>query len=812
MDNLWFNLRYTLRQLRKSPGFTLTVTITLALGIGANTAIFTLIDSILLRPLPYAHQDRLMLIPATTAPAYPKGWIRAIDANTHSFSSIAGFGADAESNLSDSSQPERAFGSAVTVNVFDVLGVHPALGSFFTSSDAVAGQDHDVVLSHNFWQQRYGGDPSAVGRKIEIDGIWRQIVGVMPAGVHFPYADTQFVIPVSFRADDPNDAWSSLDLHAIGRLKDGVSPAQAQAELRRLHNILLPLFPWRMPDIWASDMVVTPLLAALTGAIRPRLLLLFGAVGLVLLIACANVASLMLARASAREREIAIRGALGASHRRLIRQFLSEAVVLGVMAGTVALVGVVATLHVLVSLLPPDTPRLSGVSLGPTAALFTCGVSVLVGLLCGIIPAIKMAKPDLLETLRLGTRGLTGKGMKLGLLRGLVVAQIALTVVVITGAGLMLRTLYNLSSVDPGFSTAHTVTAEVSLDRGTCSETGRCYAFFNTLLHRLQGAAGVQGAAVADALPLSGRDDNYVFDAENHPRDPRQGALIATGRTVSPEFFQVLGITAMRGRLLTAEDASGTTHAVVINERMAQRLWPDENPIGKHLLSVVDEPSPAVWDASRASVVVGVVRNARDTSLSGGIGEEVYLPFTPLTPASSMYVLMRISAPSADAAALLRSAVGELDAQAPVSHVRTLNEIVSGAIAAPRALSILLLGFGVLAVVIGSVGVYSLIAYIVSWRTREIGLRLALGASWVQVVFEIVGQSVVLASAGSIVGLALAAAFSRTMRSFLFEVRPFDPITYGIVLLITLLVAIGAASSPAQRAASVDPMQTLRTE
>ena len=816
VESILQDMRFALRQMRRAPGFTVTAVLTLALGIGANTVIYTLVDSILLRPLPFAHQERLVQIVGAnvngnTTP-FPKGWIHELNRHSHAFSSIAAYGPDAESNLSDSDVPDRVFGAAVSVNAFDALGVHPALGDFFGVNDAIAGEDHDVLLSNGYWRQHFGGSPSALGRTLRIDGVSRRVIGVMPAGLHFPYADTQFVIPISYRGDDPLEPWKEFDLQAFGRLADGVAPGQAQAELRRLNPTLLTLFPWRMPDSWAANTVVEPLLQAVTGDIRPRLLLLFGAVGLILLIACANVANLMLARATSREREIAIRGAVGASGRRLVQQLISESVVLGLTAGVVGLVAAFASMRIFLSLLPADTPRIHDISLHGRDVLFTVGASVLAGVLFGLVPSIKMASANLLATLRSGSRGLTTRGAGFGVSMALVVAQIGLSVMVITAAGLMLHSLYKLSQVDPGFQTEHVVTAEVSLDGAACKEKGHCRSFFEALLDRAQGIAGVNGVTLANTLPLIGSEDLYVFDAENHPRSAREEGQLAAGRIVSPGYFDVLGLRLLRGRFLAEQDAAGATRAVVVNEHLAQRLWPNQDPVGKHILHVDDEPSPGVWVPDKSLIVVGEVRNAREGSLSADIEDQVYLPITPEREVPVMYVLLRTHTTPAETASGLRRAVAGIDSLVPVTHVRSLDEVVATSVAAPRALTVLLLGFGGLAVLIGAGGVYSLIAYIVSWRTREIGLRLALGAQRWQIVMSVVRQSLLLATAGCIAGLAGAVALSRVLHSFLFEVSAIDPLTYTLVPVLMAAVALAAAWIPARRAAGVDPMVALRAD
>jgi len=813
------DLKFALRQLRKSPGFTLTAVLTLALGIGANAAIFTLVNSILLRPLPFPQQQRLMSIAAGTS--FPKGWIRALGEHSQAFSSIAGFGPDAESNIDTGGAADRIPGSVVTVDLFDTLGIQPALGRFFSADNAISGQDLVVVLSYGYWREHDGGNPAVLGSTIRIDGTDRRVIGVMPPGVHFPYADTQFLLPVAFKGGDPDDAWGDFELRALGRLKPGVTSAAAQADLRRLHPLLLPLFPWPMPTAWAADTTVVPLLQSEVGSVQPLLLLLFGAVGLILLIACANVAGLMLARASGREREIAVRGALGATPGRLIRQLLSESVVLGALAGAAGLLAAVFGLQALVSFLPSNTPRIAEISVHWPVFLFAAVASLLTGLLFGLIPALRMASPHLTEALHAGSRSVAGKPGQFRVSTGLVMAQIALSVVVISAAGLMLHTLWRLSQVNPGFRTSRIVTAEVSMDgvdepgwsgAGACPTAGHCLAFFTSLLDRARSIPGVSGAALVDSLPMSGFDENYVYDAENHPRAPSQPAMQGSGRIVSPGYFATLGLRLERGRLLDAQDESGVSRAAIINQEMANHLWPHQNPLGKHIIEVGQEKTPTVWTPQQAQVVVGVVSNTHHMSLSGNFGDEVYLPMTPADERAQMYVLLRTSLPLQDASSALRQTVTALDPQVPVTRVRSMDEVIAASESAPRSLALLLLAFGVLAVVIGGVGAYSLIAYTVNWRTREIGIRLALGAQRGQILSDVVRQSLLLSLGGCALGLAGAVLAAQMLRSFLYGVSTVDPLTFSAVALLMVLLAITAAWIPARRAASVDPITTLRQE
>ena len=813
MHSFLQDVRFSFRQLIRNPGFAAVAILTLALGIGANTAIFSVLDSILLQPLPFPHANRLMQISGQTDFAsYPKGWIREYQRRAHSFSSVSGYTLNAEYNVSTAGAPDRAFGSAVTTNLFDTLAVRPVLGRFFSPAEAEMGQDRVIVLSHGYWQQHFGSDPDVLGKNILLDGVNRQIIGVAPEGIQFPDSETQFWVPVSFKAGDIFDPWAVFGFHAIGRLKDGVQPALAQAELRSYHSQMLALFPWKMPDNWAANATVTPMLDTVVGDSAPKLFLLLGAVGLVLLIACANVANLMLARSASRQREMALRSALGAGSPRLVRQLLTESGLIALLAGITGMLFAMVGLQLLKFMLPPDTPRLANISLHGDVLFFAAAVSLFTGILAGLAPAMSALNPNLQSSLKLNETNVFGSAKRFSVSRLLVIGQIALAVIVITAAGVMLRSLSRLSSTDPGFRSDRAVSAQISLDHNACAQKGSCTAFYQDLLSRAQGLPAVSGAALIDVLPLTGFDTWYVFDAEGHPRSPRQLSMEASSRIVSAGYLELVGIGLERGRLFSASDASGSSRAIIVNESMANHLWPHEDAIGKHLMSVTVEPSPAVMDMNKASVVVGVVKDTRHESLEKDSGWEVYLPLSPANESAVMNIVVRSNSSAGEVATNLRRMVAEINPTVPVTRVRTMQEVVSSSTAAPRSLTLLLLAFGLLALGVGSIGVYSLIAYTVSWRTREFGLRIALGANRMQVAMLIVRESLLLTAAGSVVGILGAFTVTRVMRKFLFQTSPADPLTYVLVPILFAVLAIVAAWIPARRASRVEPMQVLRGE
>ena len=531
-----------------------------------------------------------------------------------------------------------------------------------------------------------------------------------------------------------------------------------------------------------------------------------------LLIACGNVANLMLARAAARQREMALRRALGANARRLLQQVLTESGLIAVLSGITGMVLAAVTLHALKLLLPPDTPRLANIALRGDVLIFAAIVSLITGILAGLAPAWKAAGPDLQSSLRLNETNVFGSAGRFHTSRLLVIGQIALAVIVITAAGVMLRSLSRLSSVDPGFRTSSLVSAQISLDHDACHSKGACTALYQNLLTHARGLPGVTGAALIDALPLSGLDAWYVFDAEGHPRSPSQLSMEASSSIVSADYLSMMGIHLRRGRLFDSLDATGSSRAILVNQSLANYLWPNQDPIGKHLQSVTIEPSPAIMEMKTAVVVVGVVSDTRHQSLEKGAGWEVYLPTSPNNEKPVMNIVLRSNLDAGEVATELRLMVAALDPRIPVTRVRTMDEVVAASTAAPRSLATLLTVFALLAIGVGTIGVYSLIAYTASWRTREFGLRLALGANRTQVSMLIIRESLTLTATGALLGLAGAFAVTSLMRRFLFETSPADPLTYASVLILFGVLSVIAAWRPAYRASLVEPMEVLRSE
>jgi predicted permease len=513
---------------------------------------------------------------------------------------------------------------------------------------------------------------------------------------------------------------------------------------------------------------------------------------------------------------MAVRTALGANTGRLIRQMLTESAVLATLAGTLGMLLAAISLSALKLVLPPDTPRLANLALHGDVFLFAAAISLVTGILSGLVPALQSGNKDLQGSLRMNAGNVFGTAHRFRISRLLVVGQIALAVIVITAAGVMLRSLSKLAATNPGFRAQQTLTAQISLNRGpvrdNCAQKGSCLAFFEDLLDRAQGLPGVESAALVDRLPMTGNDEWFDFDAEGHPRTARERGFQSSGRIASPSYFNLMGIHLLRGRLFNASDYSGSTRAALINAAEANQLWPNQDPIGKHIEYLVDEPTPSVMDFNIAYVVVGVVSDTHHQGLDQAAGLETYLPIAPRNEKPVMNILLRSNLSSAELAGSLRSLVMQINPSVPVTKVRTLESVIISSTAAPRSLTMLLTAFGALAILVGAIGVYSLISYTVSWRTREIGLRLALGANRMQIAKLVLGQSLALAIAGSVLGIAGAVAATRLMSRFLFETSPLDPLTYSLVPLLFCVLALLAAWAPARRAAAVDPMIALRNE
>jgi putative ABC transport system permease protein len=811
MNTLWQDLRYGVRILLKKPGFTLIAVVTLALGIGANTAIFGVVNGVLLRPLPYPDADRLVMIwgklpghGLNKLGASPPEFSDYREQNTV-FSSIACY-ASLGFNLTGTGEPERTTGTFVSPGIFALLNIEPLSGRGFLPEEDQPDHDQVVVLSYGLWQRRFAGNANVIGQSMTLNGQSHTIVGVMPAGFQFPDATTDVWKPMSFTADDLSENQrGSHYLSVIARLGPGVTPPQAQTEIEAIAHRMQQEHPglYEEKSGWGATLV--GLREELVGDVRPALLVLLGAVGCVLLIACANVANLLLARALTRQREMAIRSALGASRWRVMRQLLTESLLLALSGGGLGALLAVWVNDWLVSLSPVEIPRLAEVRIDARVLGFTFAVSLLTGLLFGVAPAWQASQLNLNESLKESSKSTENRHSRR--LRGALVAgEIAMASVLLVGAGLMLKSLYRLQHVEPGFNPENVLTMRLALPQSKYSEPQRQRAFFEQLLAKIESLPGVRDVGAVNYLPLSGTGNRRNFSIEGQP-EPK---LNLEFRMASTDYFHTLGIQLREGRFFNERDREDAPRVAIINETLARLFFPNEDPLGKRLkLGGVSSAFP--W-----LTITGLVMDVKHGGPEAETPPEMYVPYLqPLMPnwnVPAMFVAIRAESEPLSLVAAVRNKVQELDREQPVYSVATMEQLLAGVTAPRRFNTLLLSAFASLALLLTVVGIYGVMAYVVTQRTREVGIRMALGASRRDVLKLVIGQGTVLIGIGSAIGVIASFALTRVMSGLLFGVTSTDPFILAAVPLLLAGVALGACFVPARRATKVDPMVALRYE
>jgi predicted permease len=802
MNSVLQDLRYGVHMLIQKPGFTLIAVLALALGIGANTAIFSVVNAVLLRPLPYDEPERLVMVWGTT-PNIPKETVSLPDFADWRDQNGVFEGMTAMQftsfNLTGGDDPERLIGARVTGEFLPVLRATPALGRGFLPEEDRPGAERVALLSHSLWQRRFAGDAGIVGRTIELNNQGHTIVGVLRENFRLPSLNAQVFTPLAM---NPADAGRRMDfLAALARLKPGVSPEAAEAELKTIASRLEQQYPETNAG-WT--VFVIPLHEEVVGTARPALLALLGAVACVLLIACANVANLLLARAATRQKEIAIRAALGAGRRRLFRQMLLESVPLSMLGGALGFLLAVWGTDALLALAPSGLPRLGEVSVDAGVLGFTVALSLVTGSLFGLAPGLLISKTNPNEALKEGGRESAGGGRHR--VRGaLVAAQLGLALVLLVGMGLMLRSFQRLQQVDPGFNPEGLLTARVTLPPARYGEPSQVAAFFAQLVARAGSLPGVQSASAVNALPVDGGGPFLSFAEEGAPEPLPGQTPDANIRVVGAEYFRTMGIPLLRGRLLAGQDADGAPRAIVVNETMARRHWPNEEPIGRRIAFDGEQGNPA-WRE-----IVGVVADIKHEGLGSDEVPAAYVPHAQ-RPGASMAIVLRASGDPKGLVSALRGEVQALDRNLPVYSVTTMDEVMSSSVASQR-FGLLLLGiFAGVALVLAAVGIYGVMSYTVAQRTHEIGVRMALGAGRRDVMRMIVWQGMALALVGLAAGALVAGAVGRLLSSMLFEVSPADPAAFLGASVVLALAALLACFVPARRATKVDPMVALRAD
>ncbi|MBI3404941.1 MAG: ABC transporter permease [Acidobacteria bacterium] len=808
MSNLTQDLRYALRNLRKNPGFYAVAILALALGIGANTAIFSVINGVLLRPLAYSDPGQLVRVwgrqevdhtsHSTTSPLDIVDW----NAQSKSFEGIAAhtFGG---LTLTGIGEPQQLRIMLATQNYFSVLGMQPQRGRFFITEEGQVGKHRVLILSDAFWRRQFNADPQIIGRSLTLNGFAYNVIGVAPPGMKDPFGS----------AREP-DGWRPLPIpqdqgargghyvFALGRLKPGVPLAQAQAEMDTITRNLEKQYPGTNTG---QRVDLEPLQSAVVGDSRNSLLLVFAAVGFVLLIACANVANLLLARASSRQREIAIRSALGAGRGRLVAQFLTECVLLSLVGGLAGFLLALWGVDLLVAHAPADFPRLDEISVNASVLGFTLFISLLTAAVFGLAPAWQATKTNL--TLMLNETGRVSAGRERNRLRSLLlVGEVALSLVLLFGAGLLIRSFWSVLQVSPGFRAENLTTLQMDLPGSRYKEEPQIKNFYATLFERTAALPGVQAAGAVNNLPMSGSYSCDSFALSDRAAPPEGQEPCAETRSASPGYLAAMSIPLLRGRWIEQRDSKDSALVVVINETMARRYWPGQNPLGQKFK----------WGDIRGTdpwkEIVGVIGDVRHFGLEEQIRPEVYMPHAQGIPFSGMTLVLRSSGDARPLIAALRSAIHEMDRDLPVSKIKSMEEWISGSLAQRRFSMTLLVAFASLALLLAAVGIYGVMSYSVTQRTREIGIRMALGARRGDVLRLVVGRSMALSFAGVALGAVLSLALGRLMSTLLFGITPVDVPTFLATALLLATVALAASYLPARRAARVDPLVALRYE
>ncbi len=802
METLFKDIRYGIRSMLKRPGFTVVALIALALGIGANTAIFSLVNAVLLRPLPFTEPDRLVWVwgnirnAGNRASVSPPDFLDYRKENQTFEEFAASFTTPYPLNLTGRGEPERLLAAGVTGNYFNALGVKPALGRTFLLENEQPGNDQVAVLSYALWRTRFGGDPDIVNKTVTLDGRNFDVIGVMPREFKFPES-AELWVPINFESSSEMKLRKAHFMRPIGRLKEGITIAQAQADLDAIAKRLEEQYPESNTG-WGLRLV--SLREQLVGNTRPTLLILFGAVAFVLLIACANVANLLLVRAATRQKEIALRTALGAGRFRIVRQMITESVLLALLGGALGTLLALWGVNLLVTLSADSIPSTAQVRIDATVLGFTLLISLITGVLFGLVPALRTIKLNLSESLKEGGRS-SGEGVRHNRTRGvLVVIESAVAVVLLVGAGLLIRSLIQLQNTNPGFDASSLLTMRVELSREKYSTPEKASNFFQELESRVGALPGVESVGLVTELPLSGQLNDMPFTVEGRPPVTIDQAFGADFRRVNQHYLRTLRIPLLRGRNFTEQEVRQSSKVVIVSELLARQVFPNEDPIGKRLMLMM-------WDDPFE--IIGIAGDIRDRALETQPFPAMYLP----TYANGrMNLVIRTQADPTSLVSAVRKQVQAVDPNQPIAQVKTMEGWLDDAVATPRYRSTLLGLFAGLALVLAATGIYGLISYSVTQRTHEIGVRMALGAQQLDVLKLVVRQGMGLVLIGVALGLIGAIALTRVMTTLLFEVGARDPVTFVVVASVLTLVALVACYIPARRATKVDPLVALRYE